>query len=64
LGGSRKLGGGLVALLGLFCHAAGDDLIESGRDGGVEGAGSRRIRGQVGSDLLFHAVAGERLCAR
>jgi hypothetical protein len=55
-----QLRGGLVALLGVFGHAAGDDVVKAGGQGGVEDGGPWDGAGEVSGDEWFEAVAGAR----
>ena len=55
--GKSQITSALVAHVGLFRHAAADDLIESVRHGRSMLTGSGRGQGQMPGDLLLHALA-------
>ena len=62
-GRSGQLSGGLVALLRLLRHAAGNHVIEPGRKIGLKARGFGRIKAEMPGDLLVHAVTRKRLNA-
>lgn len=53
-----------VAVVGVFGHAARDDVVERRRDGGIALAGARDGFDQVGSHQRAQAGGLERPCAR
>ena len=55
-----QLVGGLITLVGLFGHAARDDLIESDGYVGSVLTWPRRVQRQVPGDLLLDAVREDR----